>query len=340
MSLVEDTEPLFRKVLANYKYGIEATKYPIEYQKITNATLDYQKYGFSGMMDLATSLPAIFTLRKNKNGKGWLLFETKIKPIKETFAREEFFPQDVNLYNPPAILPQIRGPEASPEAIDQEAIMKKVTKWKCCTAPSVPPDDAVTEISELLLQTIPPDKKVKDNMGVYVSYIYNPHSIWLQLRGTETSIALDKLMDELDKCYNGPDGDRYKIPYANIIKNINVAVIYPVDNNWHRGMVTNVYETEVDVFFYDYGNNSKVDFDNIRYLRESYLKLPAQAIPAKLALITPINGVWDPAANSKILEFTTDKPVMATIVAMNESQMLSVFLTDTNGEDDVFLDDV
>ncbi|XP_039303935.1 tudor domain-containing protein 7 isoform X2 [Solenopsis invicta] len=95
------------------------------------------------------------------------------------------------------------------------------------------------------------------------------------------------MMNDLQNCYEMNDD----LPLEYINEGKLYAGKYRL--KWYRVYVTHVYNnTVVSVYFCDYGNEKVISSENLRPLRSKFLKLPYQAIRAKLVGIKPINVDW------------------------------------------------
>ncbi len=100
------------------------------------------------------------------------------------------------------------------------------------------------------------------------------------------------------------------------------AAIYPQDNNWHRCRITGVYKetNKARVFFIDYGGESLVSLDDVKFLSRDFAYLPVQAVNAKFANIAqPANGKWPKDIINYLLNRVTQhKALYADVVGFND----------------------
>lgn len=77
-------------------------------------------------------------------------------------------------------------------------------------------------------------------------------------------------------------------------------------SGWYRGIVRGFDQPHnVKVFYIDYGTSRTVPLKQARYLHHSFWALHAQAIPAKLSGVRPIDGEWQDEATIKMTNFAT-----------------------------------
>ncbi|XP_070176619.1 tudor domain-containing protein 5-like isoform X2 [Littorina saxatilis] len=180
----------------------------------------------------------------------------------------------------------------------------------------------------------------KDNSVYYemhVSNVVSPGLFWLQRR--ENVTALDELMDALEAVYN-QQGDLYRMPESMMVHGQVCVTLFPEDNNWHRAIITGGTHSMVQVYYVDYGNTCSVPASTIRFLKKKFLSMPVQAIQAKMAYLFPPPGqqTFTPESKQALLDMVIMKPLMA-LIADIQNRVLSVVLVDTNGDNDIFIND-
>ncbi|PIK59187.1 putative tudor domain-containing protein 5 [Apostichopus japonicus] len=175
---------------------------------------------------------------------------------------------------------------------------------------------------------------------VYVSSVCTPHKMTIQLRDKEQNTALEELMDDLEAIYKYPEGERYFFPTSMIAVNQLCCALYLEDNNWHRAIITGVIDNDfVEVNYIDYGSTLQVPKSCLRLLKACFLKLPAAALDAKLANVEPLEDKWSSASRDRLLELTSEKPLIAYCTEI-KNKVLSLFLCDTTTESDIHINDL
>ncbi|CAC5377238.1 TDRD5 [Mytilus coruscus] len=177
---------------------------------------------------------------------------------------------------------------------------------------------------------------------VFVSNIVSPGLFWFQVRSKKTTVALEKVMNQLEYCYKTAEGNTYKIPDELLVVGLVVAAVFPEDDNYHRCIVTKLeIGHQAQVYFVDYGNTCSVHRSKLRLLRSKFLKLPIQAIQGRLGNIQP-NGPegqkWTMNARNKLLYMCINKPLVA-LATKEKDRVMSLVLVDTSGEEDVCYND-
>ncbi|XP_064458698.1 tudor domain-containing protein 5-like isoform X2 [Ornithodoros turicata] len=206
-------------------------------------------------------------------------------------------------------------------------------------APMVAPPRPPVAAQEVLLPTSP--FVVQDGLSeydynpVYVSQVYHPHHLYIQLKGTETTLKLEALMDELEKVYDGHYSDRYGVEDKQIHRGSPCAAPYVYKDgtrDWHRAQVTSLCPDGLScqVLYVDYGTVGTVQKSDLRKLRNDFFNLPAQAIHAKLSHIKPASSSgWTEAATKRLLQLTNDDRTLMCKIMEKEGSTYPIFLCDT-----------
>ncbi|XP_023218484.1 tudor domain-containing protein 5-like [Centruroides sculpturatus] len=186
-------------------------------------------------------------------------------------------------------------------------------------------------LPEILEQFIP----------VYVSDVDSPDQIWIQIKGKETTDALEILMRDLQKLYNSRESQKYKMPEKFCAVNNICAAIWPHNNNWHRAIISEVSDANyVEVFYVDYGTRCNVWKHFLRFLQRDFLSLPIQAIKARLSNLKPFNGIqWCKKVKHRLQELCINKSLTALITNTQIKGRISVCLRDVSGDTDININD-
>ncbi|KAK3609122.1 hypothetical protein CHS0354_036033 [Potamilus streckersoni] len=184
--------------------------------------------------------------------------------------------------------------------------------------------------------------KLNQFFEVYVSNVVSPGLFWFQLKGKNTTCALEDLMDQLDAVYSSKDAMEYKMPHEFINRGQVCVTLFPEDRNWHRGVIVNLKSDDfVEVYYVDYGNTCSVHRDSLRFMKIEFMKLPTQAIQSRLCNVQPARGRrnWCRSARDRLLNIVVNKPLIA--YATNEKDgVFSILLTDTNSSVDIHINDL
>ncbi|XP_052789839.1 uncharacterized protein LOC128224159 isoform X2 [Mya arenaria] len=179
-----------------------------------------------------------------------------------------------------------------------------------------------------------------DYVELFVTNVIHPGLFWVYLRHKDKSIALEELMDELEEEYRDC-GDKYQIPEELIKPGLVCATLFPEDNNWHRGVILGKSMAGlVKVYYVDYGNTNFVSINTLKFLKEKFMVLPAQAIQCRMAHIQPNGSSWKLKTHKRLIELTREKALVAFICEIR-NQVMSLMLVDTSDSNvDKHLNDI
>ncbi|GFU23978.1 tudor domain-containing protein 5 [Nephila pilipes] len=206
---------------------------------------------------------------------------------------------------------------------------------------SLPPE-AASPCSEYTLQVLPADVDLNSFFPVYVCSVINPWHMYIQLKDKDCCGAMIKLYDIMEGFYMGPESKLYQIKPEHVKSGIICMALWPVDKHWYRAKVLSVpTQDTVKVFYVDYGTIQVIPQTMLRYIRKDFVGLPTQAIKASLAYVYPLNNknLWSPRTNERILQLSQNIPLMAKVENIKDG-VLSVVLCDTNGDADIFINDI
>ncbi|XP_074654006.1 uncharacterized protein LOC141908083 isoform X2 [Tubulanus polymorphus] len=304
-----DLHLTIRKILAAHPMGIVMSDLPVYFKRLTGQHLKALDFGFVSLDNLVVNL-ADKHLRMEYSGAGII----KIFPLGQLL-------------------------EDKKSTLSSESETSTVSKENSLLLPP----DSVGPGVYYQLQVIPALDQSDTYIEVYVSNIANPSHLWIQLKGTNTTDELETLMDDLDIFYNNPvNNEKYRMPTSMIAVGQLCAAIFPEDSNWHRCVITHIYdqnESMIEVYYVDYGNRCGVPLDMIRILKSRFIELPCQAIEGRLANIVPVDKKWMLPARDRLLSLCTNRCVCALVTDV-QNRVLSLCLCDTSGDEDIHINDV
>ncbi|KAG8181119.1 hypothetical protein JTE90_000775, partial [Oedothorax gibbosus] len=235
------------------------------------------------------------------------------------------------------------------------------------------PFDAASPDCEYKKQALPLDSGTSNFFEIYTSHIDSPVHIFIQLKSDKKPEPLQELQNELEKFYNGPNSDFYMVQDRHIKvgamcaslspkgkfyngpnsdfymvqdRHLKVgamcASLWPKDSFWYRARIVSVKSPEiVRVCYVDYGTSDDVPITLLRYLKESFSKLPAQAIRAGLAHIEPPNRekVWNPAAKQRMLELCRDQELLAKVVYKKDDVLYLEICNISKEKEEIYIND-
>ncbi len=138
-------------------------------------------------------------------------------------------------------------------------------------------------------------------LPVYITTVLSPQNFMCQL--AEPSVdELPLLMDTIhDYCANS----LHESMPTDVEVGMACLAVYSKDNDWYRAEVTEIRDTEIDVFFVDYGNSDTVSRSNIRPIPADLLHLPRLVLPCRLFGVESLGSDdWDEASCSRFLELS------------------------------------
>lgn len=206
---------------------------------------------------------------------------------------------------------------------------------------SLPPN-AASPYSEYTQLALPEDLDLNSFFPVYVCSVINPWHMYIQLKGKDCCDAMVKLYNVMEAFYMGPESKQYQIKTDHIKSGIICMALWPIDHHWYRAKVLSVpAQNKAKVFYVDYGTIQIIPQTMLRYIRKDFVDLPTQAIKACLAFVYPLSNknLWSPRTKERILQLSQNIPLMAKVENIIDG-MLSVVLCDTNGDTDIFINDI
>ncbi|CAK9832570.1 RING finger protein 17 [Anthophora retusa] len=144
------------------------------------------------------------------------------------------------------------------------------------------------------------DIKVKTD--VQILFVESPDSIYVQKRYANRSHftkMIRQMMNEYEENFSSTE--LISVPYKNL-----PCAARGVDGLWHRGIIHEVTENTITVFYVDLGYTLILDYDAVRILSQKYMSCKTQAIKVSLRNIKPGNDYgneWDPEATHMLKKF-------------------------------------
>ncbi|CAG5123076.1 unnamed protein product, partial [Candidula unifasciata] len=306
LKIDQSTQETISQVLRMQTEGILLERFESEYKLMTGHALDYSRHGARSLRQFLQAVPDV-CISSNTLGKYVVCLKVIVGPRRFDKLQDQYQP--------------IIAPDSQPVLhLPSDAVSPG-----CCYSPQPMP--------------VFPDESAK-YIDLYVSYVISPDIFWIQLRGLETTVALEDLMDEIEKVYRGkhlPPG--YEMTTSLAKPGMICAAIFPEDGHWYRAIITEVKDQLYEVCYVDYGNVCSVSISSLRLLKTKFLKFPAQAIRARLSNIKPVDGVWRVNSKLRLLDLCREKPLVGFVTSIKDG-VISLCLTDTNNEYDIHINDV
>lgn len=158
-----------------------------------------------------------------------------------------------------------------------------------------------------------------------VEHISNPLEFWIQTENYKAEF--DELFESMHLLYHDSTN---KCVVENPTLGLYCAA-QAEDGEFYRATVTELSETQVTVFFVDYGNMEVVDKSNIRTLPPEFKKMPQLALKCSLADVKPKDGKWSQSALDFFIETVTKKVLTVHVKAKHNGSYI-VQLTDLKAQ--------
>uniref|UniRef100_A0A8C9S314 Tudor domain-containing protein 5 n=1 Tax=Scleropages formosus TaxID=113540 RepID=A0A8C9S314_SCLFO len=190
-------------------------------------------------------------------------------------------------------------------------------------------------VQEKLWATARPQERML--VGVLVERVVSPNHFYVRFDETTESSALENMMIEMRSCYTHPEvSDRYQL-LESFVRPSQVCCLRVQDIWFYRVVIHRILnDTQVEVYFVDFGDVTTVDWRELKFLKSCYAQLPAQAVLSSLAGIRPISGNWSKDAVRYFQKLCFERPLVAAIHSYQED-VLYTFLCDTHTEEDVYI---
>lgn len=206
--------------------------------------------------------------------------------------------------------------------IQQEANQPKLSP----TAVAVEVKTDMERMEKLPTEDLP----LHSTLVAVVPHVSDPSEFWIQTQNHASE--LDQLMDDIYYLYKD-SGHKYLVKSPAVGR---YCAAKSEDGDFYRALVTDVDDTQVKVFFVDYGNSEVVDRSSIRILPEKFKMLPCLALKCTLSGVSPKDGVWSQSACDFFINAVTNKTLKVWVTSKNKGGYV-VNLTDsqTVGEKDL-----
>ncbi|XP_011192994.1 uncharacterized protein LOC105218853 isoform X2 [Zeugodacus cucurbitae] len=191
------------------------------------------------------------------------------------------------------------------------------------------PENTMTFGKKIASYKIPDNIRQGAIIGIFISEIHSPYKFWFHI--FKKHHELDELMLQIERFYTSLETETFCIPSVCINPGQVCAARYK--GLWHRAeILAPVIEDKAKVFFVDYGTVSNVPISKIKFLLNSFARLPMQAIRGSLSHICPKNYHWSPESIQYFLSLSSELMLYGQISEIDEKKrMLHMVLCDTNG---------
>ncbi|XP_023938384.2 tudor domain-containing protein 5 isoform X2 [Bicyclus anynana] len=300
-----------REIIDEHPDGVWCTDVLQLYKQRFGRELNYHRLGCTSVLSLACAAPHVAAVQHPARAD-WLLADRR-----SAAARRP----------PPP--PQPRAPPAPATADPDDALPGVAYADEL-----FPPDcmNFMDSIPKLSLDGVARG----DLLQVMVGEVYSPSHFWLLQLGEQFHLALEELMDDMNRFYESPRGAG-ALPPGAVRAGHYCSSRYAGD--WHRALIVRVDDCDhVRVRHVDYGTVERCAARDLRPLRRRWAALPVQAVRARLARVRPAarGRRWQRAAAQRFLALVSDRQLVASVTAVDEqSDALEVLLIDTSTDEDV-----
>ncbi|CAH2311414.1 tudor domain-containing 5 isoform X1 [Pelobates cultripes] len=332
-------------IVKQHPEGLLVSQLPVVFKNCLGKDLPYRHLGFMSVMELIGSLGDMLHLERTKDGKDWYLFD-----LETTGRNSDDDPmmlastRSLSNWDLPQPKNIVFRPINSLNTFSLLIIMSSLSfKWGPLELQlplnkenEIPPD----AVRQQKLHSLSRMKR-GFMIGVLVENITSPSEFYIRCYGKDTSEKLEDMMIEMRRCYsNECVSERYAVPD----NCISVGEIYAVkvtgDVWWYRVIVhAIVNDEEVTVYYPDFGTVSTVKRCLLRFLKNCYMRLPAQAVPSCLAFVRPVEDFWSTKAIKRFQQLCGCGPLVG-LVLQYVMDVLYLFLCDTSSDEDVYLHQV
>ncbi|KPP66764.1 hypothetical protein Z043_114704 [Scleropages formosus] len=338
------------QVVAQSGEGISIHDLPREFKRLFDEDLPVSECGFLSVTEMVGALSDTFYIKSGHEEErpGWVVMDIQCRSAQHgkeqgesTRAQEPFV-----ALNPPKKTVDFScvdsswegqgNEEVAAKAVEAEADLKMLDIFPALAAvagdePVVPLDI----VQEKLWATARPQERML--VGVLVERVVSPNHFYVRFDETTESSALENMMIEMRSCYTHPEvSDRYQL-LESFVRPSQVCCLRVQDIWFYRVVIHRILnDTQVEVYFVDFGDVTTVDWRELKFLKSCYAQLPAQAVLSSLAGIRPISGNWSKDAVRYFQKLCFERPLVAAIHSYQED-VLYTFLCDTHTEEDVYI---
>ncbi|XP_048355062.1 tudor domain-containing protein 15 isoform X2 [Sphaerodactylus townsendi] len=170
------------------------------------------------------------------------------------------------------------------------------------------------------------EMKVDAVCVAFVEYVLNPSNFWVQTN--DNLDMFENLMDKISDVYDASEtGNK-------ILENPEPGMLccarYSKDMHFYRGVIEQVVDNVIYVYFLDFGNTEKVLVFDVRPLLPEFQELPALAISCSLACAFPVQDVWTNKETDFFKNLVFGNPVTLHVVG-KQNEKYSVNIQCMNG---------
>lgn len=145
-------------------------------------------------------------------------------------------------------------------------------------------------------------------LEVYITDINDDQTFWCQSASSEEVVKIELSLSEV-----GNSADHNQIDPDALRPGSLCIALFSDDQLWYRAEVIDKNESELSVFFVDYGNKSQVSITDVREMPPFLLEIPPQAFLCELEGFDASCGSWESGAAVELSTLIADKLAEVTV---------------------------
>ncbi|KAL8172937.1 UNVERIFIED_CONTAM: hypothetical protein K2H54_034183 [Gekko kuhli] len=172
------------------------------------------------------------------------------------------------------------------------------------------------------------EMKIDSFCVAFVEYVVNPSIFWVQTN--DNVDEFETLMGRVSDVYDsGEMGDKIlEKPEPGML----CCARYNKDMHFYRAVIKEVVNSDITVYFFDFGNTETVPIFNVRTLLPEFQELPALAICCSLASAFSFEDIWIKKETDFFKNLVFGKPVTLHVVG-KQNDKYSVNMQCMNGSE-------
>lgn len=154
------------------------------------------------------------------------------------------------------------------------------------------------------------EMQMNSHHAAFVVYVINPSNFWIQMCAyqNEFQALTENIADVYNQC--GAEERVLKNPEPGLL----CCARYSKDGHYYRGIVTEVLDVNVTVYFLDFGNTDLVPSYDVKTLLPEFSSLPALAMCCELACAFPVDDMWVKKENDFFKEVVSNRVLLFQVI--------------------------
>ncbi|CAD5117353.1 unnamed protein product [Dimorphilus gyrociliatus] len=170
-------------------------------------------------------------------------------------------------------------------------------------------------------------KSLPESLFAKVVHTRCPTDFYIHIFGKNNLDEFEILQEEMESFYDDEIiNTRYRLTTADVYMGKPCAVLF-LKKLWRRGVILR-FQSTLRIYLVDFGQIREINLSDVRHLSDKFLKLPAQAVPARLAHIQPLHQIWSQGAVAFFLKNIDSKKLKLQVKKLENDYCLSCILKD------------